>query len=106
MKKVFVSENQIEAHIMKDALRRESIPVEIRGEGLSGAMGELPKFSISPTLWVPEEHYENALRVINEIQSSHQNENFNVWICAKCGEENEGQFSACWNCQMPDQNET
>ena len=104
MKKVFVSDNQIDAHIMKDALRRESIPVEIRGEGLAGAMGELPKFSISPTLWVPEEHYEHALRVIKSIQDNTVVEDFKSWTCGKCGEENEGQFSACWNCQTDDLN--
>lgn len=106
MKKVFSSESQIDAHIMKDALRRESIPVEIRGEALAGALGDLPKWDINPTLWVPDEYYARALAVVAAIEKE-QTDSGQVsdWQCGHCGESNEGHFAECWNCQRPHQSE-
>ncbi|MDA9951628.1 DUF2007 domain-containing protein [Oligoflexaceae bacterium] len=104
MKRVYEAENQIDAHIMKDALRRESIPVEIRGEALAGALGELPKFKINPTLWVPDEFESRALELVSNIQEGTQTpefENFKDWLCPKCSESNEAPFAECWNCREP-----
>ena len=99
MKQIYKASSIQDAHIVRDVLRQSSIPVEIRGENLSGALGELPAFEISPTLWVSEEHEESAKKLIAEIQVSQKNlEKLPDWKCPSCHEENEGQFSECWSC--------
>jgi hypothetical protein len=40
--------------------------------------------------------YDRALQLISDdaIDESPAE----AWICARCNEENEGQFAACWSC--------
>lgn len=98
-KQIYKAANVQDASIMRDILRQESIPVEIRNENLSGALGELPAFEISPTLWVSEEFYERAKKLVEEVEAQRlENANLPTWKCANCGEENEGSFLECWSC--------
>jgi len=99
MKQVYKASNIQDAHIMRDILRQESIPVEIRGENLAGALGELPAFEISPTLWVPEDKFNEARHIIENVaKQSAIDANLPLWNCGSCGEENEGAFLECWKC--------
>ena len=42
MRVVYEAENLIDAHLVKGRLENEGIPVYVRGEYLTGALGELP----------------------------------------------------------------
>lgn len=44
-----------------------------------------------------DEDFERAKEIIDEWESK-EVEHQESWICQRCGEENEGQFIACWRC--------
>ena len=58
MRVVYEAENIIDAHLVKGVLEQAGLPVYIRGEYLTGAIGELPVFGLVavcvPTLCVAE----------------------------------------------------
>ncbi len=51
MRCVYVAENVIDAHLVRDQLMEGGIPAEIHGEALSGGFGLLPGYV---SVWVPE----------------------------------------------------
>ena len=57
----------------------------------------MPLQEIWPELWVINDiDYDRARQLLDNAivdESPHAN-----WTCRQCGEENEGQFAACWNC--------
>jgi hypothetical protein len=73
------------------------IKTEIRNQHLGGIMGEMPVFETWPQLWVVNElEFDRATQLIEAADSeSHEV----PWTCRKCGEKNEGQYAACWNCE-------
>ncbi len=49
-----------------------------------------------PQLWVVNDlDYDRAKQL---IEGAALEESPPGWRCRKCGEYNEGQFAACWNC--------
>lgn len=58
MRTVYVAENLIDAHLVKHALEAEGIPAYVRGEALTGGIGELGVFGLVgvmvPDLAMPE----------------------------------------------------
>jgi putative signal transducing protein len=98
MRKVKTCKNVAEAGLLKELLIGSGIACEVRGEYLSMAVGELPFAECYPGLWVVgDEDFKKAKEILDEwdskVVSQHEN-----WICQRCGEENEGQFSSCWSC--------
>jgi len=85
------------AGMFKELLASEGIACMVRNEQLSSAIGEIPFVECFPELWVlDDETYPRAwllleawLKTTPEVSS---------WVCARCGEEIDGQFSACWSC--------
>ncbi len=51
MRCVYVAENLIDAHLVRDRLCDDGIPAEIHGEELIGSFGLLPGYV---SVWVPE----------------------------------------------------
>jgi hypothetical protein len=97
MKKLTSSESLITINHFKNVLESEGIPCRIKNEYLGGIAGEMPLTEIWPELWVINElDYDRAKQLIDAaiVDESPQRS----WKCKKCGEENEGQFAACWNC--------
>lgn len=84
----------LEAHAIKGALEVEGIRVRLNGEGLGGALGELPVDLLQVTLMVPGEQRQKASRVIERYQKRQGN----GWLCGRCGEENGANFEICWRC--------
>lgn len=97
MKKLTSSESLVTINHYKNVLESEGIPCQIRNEFLGGIAGEMPLQEIWPELWVINDiDYDRAKQLLDNAivdESPHVN-----WTCRKCGEENEGQFAACWNC--------
>ena len=100
MKKLTSSESLVTINHYKNVLESEGIPCQIRNEYLGGIAGEMPLQEIWPELWIINDiDYDRAKQLIDNTivdESPHAN-----WKCGKCGEENEGQFAACWNCGTP-----
>jgi len=62
------------------------------------SLTEIVGTEVWPELWVDRDiDYDRAKQLIDAntiVEESPQQ----PWRCRKCGEENEGQFAACWNC--------
>ena len=96
MKKLTSSESLITINHYKNVLASEGIRCEVRNEHLGSIMGEVPFFETWPQLWVVNDlDFDRAQQLIEAIDSESPGD---PWMCVNCGEQNEGQFSACWNC--------
>jgi membrane protease subunit (stomatin/prohibitin family) len=96
MKKLTSAESLITINHYRNMLAAEGIRTEVRNQHLGGIMGEVPFFETWPQLWVVNDlDHDRALQLIEAADAESPAE---PWRCGKCGEENEGQFSACWNC--------
>jgi hypothetical protein len=96
MKKLTSAESFITINHYKNLLEAEGIPTEVRNQHLGSVMGEIPFFETWPQLWVLNDlDYDLAKQLIEEVDAESPTD---AWTCGKCGEENEGQFSVCWNC--------
>ena len=63
MRVVYEAENLIDAHLVKGLLENEEIPAFVRGEHLTGAMGELPVMGLI-AVCVPEVLFSAADRIV------------------------------------------
>ena len=97
MKKVTASESLITINHYKNLLECEGIATRLKNEHLGSIVGEMPFVEVWPELWVINDlDYDRAKQLIVAAISDESPKT--SWKCAKCGEENEGQFAACWNC--------
>ncbi|MCH7695262.1 MAG: DUF2007 domain-containing protein [Proteobacteria bacterium] len=103
MKRVYSSEDSMMAGHIKSILEAEGIPCLLKNQILSSAIGELPPHECWPETWVSnDQDYERATKIVTSVLSPAQHSS-SPWHC-DCGEEIEGQFTACWQCghQRPD----
>lgn len=99
MKKLITSTNRTQMYLFKSILEDEGIACFIKNE-YPPAAGELPPISATPELWVIDDnHYQQAMAIIQENQPPSRP--MPSWICTRCGEKLEGQFTACWCCGTP-----
>ena len=96
MKKLTSADSLITINHFKNLLEAEGIPCQIRNEHLGSIMGEMPFVETWPELWVVNDlDFDRAEQLIADADAESPKAS---WRCRKCGEENEGQFAACWNC--------
>lgn len=97
MKKLTSADSIITINHYKNILEAEGIPCEIRNQHLGSIVGEMPFPEVWPQLWVKNDlDFDRARQLISDDAASESP--IEPWRCSKCGEENEGQFAACWNC--------
>lgn len=82
---------------LKNILQINGIESIITNQYLSAGLGQIPPIECWPILWVTEQDFERASAII-ETAERDLSESQEIWICPKCGEEIEGQFTECWNC--------
>ena len=96
MKKLTSADSLITINHFKNLLEAEGIPCQIRNEHLGSIMGEMPFVETWPELWIVNDlDFDRATQLITAADAESPQA---PRRCAKCGEENEGQFAACWNC--------
>lgn len=99
MKQLHVARHALEAHLIKGFLESHGIAAVVRGEYLTSGWGELPVDVCS--VWIQDDrHFDRAhallLSFLNgDLARELGSQN---WRCPKCGEQLEGQFTACWKC--------
>lgn len=95
MTKVFTSPNLAEAEMLQGILEGQSIPCVLRNRYTSSlANGKIPFTDNWPEIWVLRESDADAARRLLDTPAPAAS----AWRRPHCGEENEGQFTACWNC--------
>ena len=98
MKKVTASESLVTISHYKNLLQSEGIPAFLKNEFLGSIVGEMPIQEVWPQLWVHNDlDYDRAVQLIDSQKLADESPQ-SPWKCAQCGEENEGQFAACWKC--------
>ncbi len=97
MKKLTSADSLITINHLKNVLEAEGIPCVIRNQHLGAIVGEMPFPEVWPQLWVRNDlDFDRAQELI--ANDSLLESPAEPWQCPRCGEENEGQFGACWNC--------
>ena len=96
MRILYSSMNLSEIGLLKSLMAEEGIECVIRNEHTSRLMGSVPFTECFPELWVTNE--SDLPRAEALLQQWQGNQNLEPWTCPECGEENEGQFGACWKC--------
>jgi len=95
MKMLFSSPQNQDVERLKDALNEAGIQCEIRNEN---AYAFFPGAEFYPELWVLNEgDFQKAAELRDALWKA-QSTGANSWICPVCGEESDGQFTACWKC--------
>jgi hypothetical protein len=95
MKKLTSAPSPVTIHHYKNLLAAEGIATRIRNEHFGSIMGEMPFTDTWPQLWVVNDlDFDRAQQLIE----GGLDEAGPDWRCSQCGEHNEGQFAACWNC--------
>ena len=98
MKKLTSAESLITINHYKNLLAAEGIEAEIRNQFLGSILGEMPFVEIWPEIWVVNDlDFDRATQLITSVEEESPSA---PWRCRQCGEENEGQFAACWNCGL------
>ena len=98
MKKVTSSSSLVTINHYKNLLESEGVPAFLRNEHLGSIVGEMPFQEVWPELWVRNDlDYDRALQLIDAENLIRESPSEN-WRCRHCGEDNEGQFAACWSC--------
>lgn len=93
-KTLYRSNNLLTIHCLKGLLAQSNIEVEILGEALVGAMGDIPIPETEIRLQVQPHHFKKAQSVIDQFES----DSGSIWFCRKCKEENTAAFEICWHC--------
>jgi hypothetical protein len=101
MKNIYSSPHLFLVNHYKNIVESYGIPCIVKNRFLSGAAGELPPTEVWPILCVEDERdYDRAKQIVDEelnrLDDTHQ-----YWVCSKCGERIEGQFTDCWKCGAP-----
>ena len=95
MKRLFSSPDSAELGLLKSRLEDAGIPCLLQYEQISHM---LPSAAFSAELWtVSDGDYGKAVGLC-EAWRHPSFEARRAWTCAKCGEQLEGQFGACWKC--------
>lgn len=88
MKKIFVSENVPELHLVQGILESEGIATEMQNENLAVVLGEVPLTASSvPSLFVEEADFARARRVVDEYRLSKKTRIVpgDASVCPLCG---------------------
>lgn len=67
MRSVYEAANLIDAHLVRQALEAEGIPAFVRGEALTGGIGELGVFGLVGVM-VPEAAWPQARDVVTALR--------------------------------------
>ena len=88
----------VEVESFKEVLEQEGITCMIKNQQGSSLAGEVPFAEVFPELWVINNNdYSDAQEILENWQKV-QHTTATDWICSKCQETLEGDFTTCWKC--------
>jgi hypothetical protein len=97
MKPFFSSLRLDEIHHLRNLLDSAGIRTVLRNEQLCTLAGEVPFVECAARIeLLRESDHPAALEVLKAWREPPRNPL--AWRCRRCGEQLEGQFTACWSC--------
>lgn len=99
MRLVYTKENRFDVSAMRAFLESHGVPTLLKNEFTSSVMGEVPFFETWPEIWVVDELYDVAAKLVAEQQEPVLT--CSDWLCRECNEESPGTFDFCWQCGQP-----
>lgn len=100
MLKLFSHDDRFLIQQLRSELEAAGIPHLLKNEYASGAVGELPWQDTQLEVWlVDEEWYDKAAKILATLHPARMSRE--GWTCPSCGEQNDGHFGLCWQCQAP-----
>ena len=85
--------------LIKGMLEQDGIACLVKNQNLAGAMGEIPPQECWPELWITDDSDLPLAMKIVDVALSPVTDSSVPWHCS-CGEEIDGQFTACWSCNQ------
>ena len=98
MKAFYTSLKTHEIYHLKNLLEAAGVRCRIRNEGLSTLAGEVPFVECAMQLWLEDESDRGFADSILREMTSRSAPAGSTWVCSRCTERIESQFTACWNC--------
>jgi hypothetical protein len=93
MKRLFSSPDTAEVGLLKNILQQAGIPCVENNEQMAQT---IPTMLFQAELWVADEKYADASALMAGWRSPISTGE--PWVCSRCGEKLESQFSKCWKC--------
>jgi len=97
MRPLLTSLNLLEIHHLKNVLEQDGIRCWVKNELLSRLAGEIPFTECAIELHLAREDDRPRAEALLEAWRRAPPPG-PAWTCGACGEQLEGQFSACWKC--------
>jgi hypothetical protein len=95
MKRLITSPDSAEVGLLKNMLQKAGIPCVEKNEPLAQT---IPSAPFHAELWVENDaDYQAAADFLADWQQPTAAAGAS-WLCPRCGELREGQFSKCWKC--------
>ncbi len=95
MKKLYSTDNRIQAINYKNIIENENIKVTLKNEHSAGRAA--PGLSICLELWVDNPNYKKARDILYSLKIVSDKKD---WVCKACNETNDASFEICWKCQL------
>ena len=96
MKLIYTHENRFIVFNARNLLARDNIDAHLKNEFIAGAAGDLSPFDTWLELWVEDEFYNKAKKLLLPLT---EESSTTEWTCPACGEANGASFEICWNCE-------
>lgn len=104
MKRVYRAADTLQAEFVRGLLENEGVPAVVHGANVDIWLGPLMGAAVAPGVYVREDDLTAAEEIVRRYRAG-EIDIGKPWICPKCAEQIEGQFTACWNCgATPDGN--
>ncbi len=99
MRLVHTSPNTAMEHHLRNVLQGVGIDCILKNEYLRMASGDLPPLECWTELWVVNDDQFDQAR--QYLETGPVPETRAPWPCPACGEKIEPQFTECWHCGAP-----
>jgi hypothetical protein len=96
LKEVLRCDEPARAHLVAGFLETHGIPAQVVGDQSFWADGSLVPKDMRPTVKVPAEHAERAVRLLTELETARASAG--AWTCGACAESVPPAFTDCPMC--------
>jgi len=100
MIKVYTAQDFTQVALLQSVFEEQGIACVIRNQYTAIGRGDIPFTETWPELCILREADRYATQALLNDWLTSRADGGADWTCPRCGEQSEGQFSACWNCSQ------